>query len=308
MGQALAKYPRESYYLATKIPLFNLQKREDVDRIFNEQLEKCRTDYFDYYLMHCITKKYLAVMEKYDIYAYMKEKQQQGIIRHLGFSYHGGTELLEQLVSRYDFDFGQLQINYLDWELQDAKRHYEILTDKGIPVIVMEPVRGGALASLGDTSRAIFKAADAEASLASWALRYCASLPNVLTVLSGMSTMEQLKENIATLSGFMPLTQSEHDVIKRALTAYREASPIPCTACGYCMECPSGVDIPRVFGLYNEWRISDDMMGYSMGLGQLGKGKRSDQCTDCGQCVDLCPQKIPIPQRMKEIAEGLEMV
>jgi predicted aldo/keto reductase-like oxidoreductase len=172
----------------------------------------------------------------------------------------------------------------------------------------MEPVRGGGLASLCEESREIFRAADAQASVASWAVRYCASLPNVPTILSGMSTMEQLQDNIATLSNFKPLTPEERNVIQLALDAFRAASPIPCTACGYCMECPSGVDIPRVLGLYNGWRTSGNDIGYSIGLEQLGPEKLADRCTDCGHCVTLCPQQIDIPQRMTEIAEGMKDV
>ncbi|MCL1917126.1 MAG: aldo/keto reductase [Peptococcaceae bacterium] len=305
VGEALAPYPRDKYFLATKMPLFSLEKRKDVDRIFHEQLRNCRTDYFDFYLMHSMNEELLAVMEKFKVYAYLKKKQAQGKIRHLGFSFHGGTELLERLVTRYEFDFGQLQLNYMDWELQDAERQYEILTQRNIPVIVMEPVRGGGLASLCEKSREILRAAEAKASVASWAMRYCASLPNVLTILSGMTTMEQLKDNIATLSGFKPLTQEEQNVIQLALDAFRAACPIPCTACGYCMECPSGVDIPRVFGLHNGWLTSGDKIGYSIGLEQLGPEKMADRCTDCGHCVDFCPQMIDIPERMAKITEEL---
>ncbi|MCL1853263.1 MAG: aldo/keto reductase [Peptococcaceae bacterium] len=301
VGEALGQYSRESFFLATKMPLFSVKQQRDVGRFFREQLKRCRTDYFDFYLMHSVNEELLAIAEQFDVYGFLKRKQEEGVIRRLGFSFHGGTELLQRLVDRYAFDFAQIQLNYVDWELQDARRQYEILTAKGIPVIVMEPVRGGALAALNDAAREVLRAADSQVSPASWALRYCASLPNVLCVLSGMSTMEQLRDNVATFSGFQPLSAAEYDVVGRALAAYRSKGAVPCTACGYCMDCPSGVDIPRVFGLYNEWRMTGDKISYSIGLEQLGEGKHAGCCTDCGQCVELCPQGIPVPERLKEI-------
>ncbi|MCL1790659.1 MAG: aldo/keto reductase [Peptococcaceae bacterium] len=301
VGEALSRYPRESYHLATKMPIFALRHQEEVERIFLKQLENCRTDYFDFYMLHSVNEEMFEVAEKYAVYEFLKQKQEEGVIRRLGFSYHGGTELLGRLVERYPFDFAQLQINYVDWDLQNAGHHYEIVTAKGIPVIVMEPVRGGALATLTESAREIFRAADAGASPASWALRYCASLPNVFCILSGMTTLEQLKDNVATLSGFKPLSEAEYDVINRALVAYRSAGVVPCTACGYCMDCPSGVDIPRVFGLFNEWRATGNNTEYSIGVEQLGEEKNAGRCTACGVCVDLCPQGINIPEWMQEI-------
>ena len=318
VGEAMSRYPRGSYHLASKMPLFSLKTRKDVERIFQEQLGKCRTDYFDFYLMHSVNETLMGVMEKFDVYRTLKKEQKRGRIRRLGFSFHGTLDVLERLVEQYEFDFAQIQLNYLDWELQNARRQYEILTERGIPVIVMEPVRGGALASLNEAARGVFQAAginngkngpsgqDAPASLASWALRFCASLPNVLCILSGMTTMEQLQDNLATLSGFQPLSKEEYAVIEQALTAYKAAGAVPCTGCGYCMECPSGVDIPRVFGLYNEWQVSHQAMGYWIGLELIGEGKWAQNCTDCGHCLELCPQQIAIPERMKEITEGMK--
>ncbi len=302
LGEALAKYPRDSYLLATKMPPFALKSTEDVERIFEEQLKKCKVDYFDYYLLHFINERIVPIMEKFNVYEFLKEKQRQGKIRHLGFSFHDHPELLDSYTNKYDFDFAQIQLNYLDWQLQDSKRQYEILTEKGLPVIVMEPVRGGALVSLCEESLRIYKAADENASIASWAIRYVATLPNVLTVLSGMSNMEQIKDNIHTMTDFKPLSEKEYEVVSDAVAAYRASAPIPCTACGYCMDCPAGVDIPKVFGIYNQSKTSGNATTYlMMNLPQLGSAKQSHNCINCGQCMEHCPQKIKIPEQMELI-------
>ncbi|MDR3237291.1 MAG: aldo/keto reductase [Spirochaetia bacterium] len=304
-GEALAKHPRASFNLATKMPLVSVSSKADVERIFNEQLQNCRVDYFDYYLLHNINESHWEKVESYGIYEFAKEKQRQGKIRRLGFSFHDKPELLMTVAGRREWDFAQIQLNYLDWELQDAGLQYKILNDKGIPVVVMEPVRGGALASLCEKSTALFKAARPSASTASWALRYAASLPGVLTVLSGMSSMDQLRGNISTMNDFVPLNEQDYTVIEKALDAYREESVIPCTACRYCMDCPSGADIPKVFGIYNNYLQGQSPRNefiFDLEYNNiLGKGKQAQECSGCGQCLSLCPQHIDIPQWMETI-------
>ena len=305
IGGALEKHDRSSFNLATKMPIWLIRNKADTEKIFEEQLKKCRVDYFDFYLIHNINEAFFGSIEKYHIYDFLKQKQKEGKIRYLGFSFHDNPGLLEKTVSKYEWDFAQIQLNYLDWELQDAKRQYEILTEKEIPIIVMEPVRGGALATLSENAVEILNAADSAASPASWAIRYAATFPNVLTVLSGMSDMEQLKDNIKTMTDFRPLSGDDRKTIEKAVTAYRESLEIPCTYCRYCMECPSGVHIPKVFAKYNQQRAKGkdaDTFYFFMEYNLLGEKRQAHQCTECGICLSKCPQKIDIPAELKKIA------
>lgn len=304
LGEALLKYPRERYYLATKMPAWKIEKIEDLNRIFEEQLKKCRTDYFDFYLIHNVNKEILKSVRKYDVYRFLKEKQKEGKIKYLGFSFHDEPKLLEETVQNYEWDFAQIQLNYLDWTLQDAKHQYDILTEKKIPIIVMEPVRGGSLATLSKEAECILKKEKPDKSAASWAIRYAASFPNVLTVLSGMSNQNQLRDNIKTLSPLNPLSASEYETIEKAKTAYQSALKIPCTYCRYCMECPSGVHIPKVFDKYNQSfaRGDADKTRFLSEYRQIGEKRQAHQCTKCGACLEKCPQGIDIISELEKIA------
>ncbi|MDR1899963.1 MAG: aldo/keto reductase [Treponema sp.] len=303
-GEALSKHDRGRFNLATKMPLAFIKSAADVERIFQEQLEKCRVEYFDFYLLHNINQEHLAVAEACGVYEQLKEKQWQGKIRHLGFSFHDRPDLLDTVTRRYDWDFAQIQLNYLDWELQNAKEQYHILESRGIPVVVMEPVRGGALASLCEESLAIFRAAAPEASPASWALRFAASLPGVMTVLSGMSSLDQMRDNVETMERFKPLGPEEYRVIEKALAAFRRSATVPCTACRYCMDCPEGIDIPKVLGIYNNYLMAEanrhPMSGFlfDMEYKILGEEKQARHCAECGQCSGRCPQRIDVPRWM----------
>ncbi|MDR2159261.1 MAG: aldo/keto reductase [Treponema sp.] len=308
-GEALSKHDRKRFNLATKMPLSFIKTEADVERIFLEQLQKCRVEYFDFYLLHNINQDYLKTAEACRVYEQLKEKQRQGKIRRLGFSFHDRPELLEAVTKKYDWDFAQIQLNYLDWELQNAKEQYQILESRGIPVVIMEPVRGGTLASLCEESVALFKAAAPGASPASWALRFAASLPGVITVLSGMSTMDQLRDNITTMEHFTPLNSEEYRVIEKALAAFRRSGTVPCTACRYCMDCPEGIDIPRALGIYNNYLLATahrhPMAGFLFD-GEykiLGEEKQAHHCIQCNQCSARCPQHINIPRWMKLIDE-----
>ncbi|MDR1247941.1 MAG: aldo/keto reductase [Treponema sp.] len=306
-GEALSRYDRNSYKLATKMPLSMLTKEEDVERIFREQLQKCRVDYFDYYLLHNINRANLKPAEDFKVYEKLREKQRQGKIRRLGFSFHDLPETLTKVVEQYDWDFAQIQLNYLDWDQQDAKGQYEILNSRGIPVNVMEPVRGGALANPGSEAEAVFKAANPRASAASWAIRFAASLPGVQVVLSGMSSLEQVDDNIATMDPFKPLSEAEREVIARAALAYRIAGAIPCTACRYCMDCPQGVDIPRNLTAYNthlykkERNAPNYHLSFTMEYHVIGEERQADNCVGCKQCEEKCPQRIEISRQMERI-------
>jgi len=302
-GKALTRYPRDKFYLATKLPPWNIEKKEDLQRLFDQQLKNCQVDYFDFYLMHCITRSTLPMFEKYDAYEFLREQQKKGKLRYLGFSIHDSTALMEELLEKYEFEFGQIQLNYLDWDQLDSKGLYEALHRRNIPAIIMEPVRGGTLASLPPESAEILRSADPQRSQASWAMRYAGELPGVLTVLSGMSTLEQVKDNVANYTNFAPLTSSEHEVIRRAVEAYRKNSAIPCTACGYCMPCPVGVDIPESLGLYNLFKNGGDEDQFKIEYVHIGEGSQPEDCTSCGACLTLCPQHIDIPGWMDEIAQ-----
>jgi predicted aldo/keto reductase-like oxidoreductase len=301
LGSALSRRPRDSFNLATKLPVWLVESGGDVDRLFAEQLEKCRVEYFDYYLVHSLNEARLETVRRYDVYERLRQKQEQGQIRRLGCSFHDRPELLEKVVGSYGWDFVQIQFNYLDWELQDARGQYLLLKKRGIPLVVMEPVRGGMLARLSEGSVRILKEAGPDASPASWALRYAASFPEVLTVLSGMSDMSQMKENIDTFSGFRPLSPYETEVLGSALSAFRASSTIPCTACSYCMDCPAGVDIPKVLATYNNYCVKEQGPAFRLEYAVLGESRQACNCVSCGQCVTRCPQKIDIPGWMARV-------
>lgn len=318
IGRALEKYPRESFCLADKMPTWLLHEEKDGKRIFGEQLTKCRVDYFDFYLCHSLGSEegFVKAYERTKILDYLRGEKKAGRIRRLGFSFHGSPDELEKILKHNDWDFVQIQLNYLDWDFQDAKRQYRILADRGIPCIVMEPVRGGNLNTLCEEAVGVLKAARPDRSVASWAIRFAASLPNVLTVLSGMTAMDQVEDNVKTMTDFEPLTQEDYEVLKKALRAYLQAGTIPCTGCRYCMDCPSGVDIPKVFAVYNKCATEGHLPvsfgreasgGENMKLflevyGKLPEPSRADHCVNCQKCMQLCPQKIHIPDRMREIA------
>lgn len=316
IGNALKKYPRESFFLADKMPSWELKSHEDGVRIFAEQLKKCQVDYFDYYLCHSVgssLESFINQYEKTGILDYLREQMKQGKIRHLGFSFHGSPDVLEKIADRHKWDFTQIQLNYLDWDMQNAKRQYEILEKRGILCIVMEPVRGGNLCSLCEEAVNLLKAEKPDKSLASWAIRFAASLPNVMTVLSGMSAMDQVVDNVATMTDFEPLTDREREILGKAVAAYLQKGTIPCTGCRYCMDCPSGVDIPKVFAVYNKC-AANNQLPMSFGSREnahifreayeaIPESARAANCVACKRCMQHCPQKIEIPNRMKEIAE-----
>ncbi len=301
IGEALKKYPRESFNLATKMPPWELKTDKDIDRIFEEQLKKCQVSYFDFYLIHSLGVENFKKAEELKVYESLSRKKAEGKIRYLGFSFHDTPKLLETIVHAHEWDFAQIQLNYLDWELQDAKGQYEILTSNGIPVIVMEPVRGGALATLCDRSKEILSKAKPESSVASWAVRYAASLPNVLTVLSGMTDMAQVQDNVGTLATFKPLDEAERKSLNQALEYYKESRTVPCTGCRYCMPCPSGVDIPRIFSIYNQYCVSKDKDAFATAYQDMGTEKQAYHCISCKKCMQHCPQSIRIPMMLDEV-------
>ena len=302
IGAALSKYPRESYNLVTKLPTLLINGEADIEHYFNEQLQKCGVDYFDFYLVHSLNAERFETVQKLHIFENLCELKAKGKIRHIGFSFHDKPDVLERILAAHDWEFAQIQLNYLDWELQDARRQYELIEQKGIQCTIMEPVRGGMLATLTPEAVDCFQQANPNVSTASWAIRYAASLPNVLTVLSGMTNFDHVTDNVATMEAFRPLSQQEREVIDHALAAYRKAVTIPCTGCRYCMDCPAGVSIPEVFAAYNRYATSKSRSMFEELYHALDAGQRADNCVACGTCLSKCPQHIDIPKHMKEIA------
>jgi predicted aldo/keto reductase-like oxidoreductase len=303
VGDVLSKRDRSSYYLASKMPTWDLAKSGDeVKRIFDEQLRRCKTEYFDFYLAHSFDPDHFDRFKRLKMYDFLRKKKEEGRIRRLGFSFHSNPDLLARIVEDYEWEFAQIQLNYVDWDLLNARRFYEYLSARKLPVIVMEPVRGGALAALNEKAAGILKAARPEASLASWAIRFAASLPNVMTVLSGMSTVEQMEDNLAAFQPFVPLSGAEQETLKQAAQAYNDSGAIPCTGCRYCMDCPAGVDIPVVFRQYNHYQLSKKRDVFDNTYRYLPEKEKAHNCVSCGACVKLCPQGIEIPGFMKQIA------
>jgi uncharacterized protein len=289
LGTLLQDYPRDSYYLTDKMPVWFAKTEKDVERIFNEQLERWEQ-----------TQKLHAL-------DFLKKMKAEGKIRRLGFSFHDTPEMLQKIVDAYDgWDVAQIQLNYLDWELYRSREQYEILTKAGIPVLIMEPLRGGALATLTPDAVKILKQSAPQDSTASWALRYVASLPNVLCVLSGMSLPEQMEDNIKTFTPLKPLTDNERKVLAEALVAYRKCLAVPCTGCRYCMPCPVGVEIPRIFGIYNQYKASGNQWLFNNNYMAIPEESRASACVNCRRCMQHCPQKIVIPEQLKKIAKEAE--
>ena len=309
LGEALKKYPRESFFLADKMPGFMIPPGEGPESIFEEQLRRCQTDYFDFYLCHNVNESSVGTYndEKLGIIPYLIEQRKAGRIRHLGFSCHGKPALLREFLDKWPgvFEFVQIQLNYLDWTLQDAKQQYDIITEHGLPVWVMEPCRGGRLAALDPESDALLKAEDPKASIASWAFRFVQSLPNVQVILSGMTELGQAIDNIATFSEYRPFTETEEKALRQAVDIFRTKFNVPCTACHYCDGCPMGLDIPTLLSLYNQFSV-DPGPGIFMSLERLDDDQRPGRCVSCGQCARKCPQSIDIPGVMEKFNSALE--
>jgi len=303
VGQALQKYPRESYLLATKLSCWFIADGETTfEDYFAEQQERLKTDYFDFYLVHCINDAVIKVVEEQKLYDTLVRYKKEGKIKNLGFSFHGSLELLERVVKEYEWDFAQIQFNYLDAEYGNSMKEYEILRAAGIPVIVMEPVRGGCLADLCRKSNSILKAVESDRSIASWAIRYAASFPGVLTVLSGMSSLEQIEDNIKTMSDFTPLGDAHMAALKKAAAEFKEFYNVPCTSCKYCMDtCPSKVNVPELIKLHSEYKLHKDENEYKRKYVKIDDGTRAEACVGCTSCEDKCPQNILITDIMDEM-------
>jgi predicted aldo/keto reductase-like oxidoreductase len=313
------RYPRDSFQLATKLPVWTIENKADVEHIFNNQLEKAGVDYFDIYLLHGLSSvvsdrfpsSNTEKAEQFGAWEFLSKIKAQGKVKHIGFSFHDSEEVLDHLLTEHpEIEFVQSQINYADWEdtVIRSRACYETARKHDKPVIVMESVKGGTLANLRQEVSAIFKQANPNASTASWAIRYAASLDGVLTVLSGMSNLEQMKDNVSFMKEFKPLDKKELNVIESAVKELHLVEIIGCTGCKYCIEdCPQNINIPKVMEIMNDYRIYKDQpyakRRYSNGLAGLGK---ASNCIGCGSCENRCPQKLKIPLLLKEAVAILE--
>lgn len=298
IGTALKKYPRESYFLADKLPIWMCAKKSDMEKIFKNQLERTEHDYFDFYLLHSLDGKNFEKCEKYGAYDFITKKKEEGKIKNIGFSFHGTIEDLRRIVAAHKWDFAQIQMNYLDWKNQDAKTQYEILTEAGIPIIVMEPVRGGKLADVPENVSQLFLNNKPDKTVASWAINFVASHNNVLTILSGMNSLEQLHDNISNLTDFVPFTDNEYKICENAAALINKSDIIPCTGCDYCADCPKGVKISSVFAAYNKYKTGEITARESKEL-YSAIDVNASACVACKHCEGHCPQSIKISELMQ---------
>lgn len=310
MGKALARHPREKFYLATKFPGYDLSNMGKVEEIFEKQLEKCQVEYFDFYLFHNVCEMNIdAYLDpKYGTYDYLLAQKKNGRIRHLAFSAHGDYDVMKRFLEAYgkDMEFCQIQLNYLDWDFQDAKRKVELLNQWNIPVWVMEPLRGGKLASLAPEDEAKLKALRPDEGIPAWAFRYLQSIPSVVVTLSGMSNMEQMKENIATFEMDKPLNETELETLHAIAQGMVKKIVLPCTACHYCTShCPQGLDIPNLLSLYNEHCFTQGGFIAPMALSAIPADKQPSACIGCRSCEAVCPQGIKISEAMADFTAKL---
>ena len=310
IGRALKRYPRESYYLATKFPGYDLSNMDKVEEIFEKQLKKCGVEYFDFYLFHNVCEMNIDAYldDKYGIYRYLMKQKRAGRIRHLGFSAHGSYDVMKRFLEAYGegMEFCQIQLNYLDWNFQDAKGKLELQAEHQLPVWVMEPLRGGKLAELSEEDAELLKNLRPDESVPAWAFRFLQSIPGVTMVLSGMSNSEQLRENIQTFEEEKPLNSKEMEKLLKIANNMVEKIALPCTACRYCVShCPQGLDIPALLALYNEHCVTDGGFIAPMALSAIQEEKRPGACIGCRSCEAVCPQQIKVSEAMADFVRKL---
>ncbi len=310
------RFPRECFTITDKMPMMMVQEEADLERLFNEQLERTGAGYFDYYWLHNLNRRSYETAVRTNAFAFVQKKMEEGLVKHLGFSFHDNAELLDRILTEHpETEIVQLQINYLDWNdpFVQSGKCYDVAVKHGKLITVMEPVKGGKLAALPEEAMEKLRAIDPEASPASFAIRFVASLPNVFMVLSGMSNLAQMEDNSAFMEEFKPLTEEEKEVLKECADIIRRSKAVPCTACRYCTEgCPMQIPIPDYFVLYNnvlenpgsDWTLQGNKRNYAR-LQDTGAGKASE-CLGCGLCEAACPQHINIPELMPKLAEVLE--
>lgn len=303
LGAALKRHAadRDKFYIADK---FNIDATTDYEMVFEEQLRRLQTDYIDFYLIHCLMDSNIDKYIESGAIEYFLEQKRKGRIRYLGFSSHSSVETLRRFADLQEWDFAQLQINYYDWRYSETAKEYRILEERNIPCMVMEPVRGGKLATLPDKAEQMLKAAHPDWSMAAWAMRFVQSLPNVMVVLSGMSNMEQIEDNVKTFSSADPgLSDEDRKLLDKACELFREYIHVPCTACRYCTaECPQRINIPEFISVYNKFKVNGTW-GIKSDLESIVTEGKPVDCIQCGACMGHCPQSIQIPDLMSKVVE-----
>lgn len=306
-GKALSKYERSTYYIATKLPCGLVNSIEDAERIFNEQLQRLRTDYIDFYLLHALNRKSFDKMVELGVLEFCENLRKEGKIKYFGFSFHDDYDAFEYILRYHKWDFCQLQLNYMDMDEQAGLKGYKLAEEMDIPIIVMEPVKGGNLARLPRSAAKYFKALAPDKSISSYALRYVGSLPNVKVILSGMSTFRQVADNLSTFDKFVPLNEEEYKAVEKVREILQSRVKNNCTGCRYCMPCPAGVDIPGNFAIWNRYGIyrnkNDIRWSWENSIDDKQKAKN---CVKCGKCEKVCPQKISIREDLKKLQAELD--
>ena len=309
MGKVLSNYKREDIILADKSPAMYMKSKDDVKRIFEEQLKKCKTDYFDFYMVHNINKNTIDNYRNFEMFNQLNEFKKQGLVKYVGFSFHGTPEMLREVAPEHPWDFAQLQINYLDWDVVKAHEQYDIVQAQKIPVTVMEPLRGGGLVNLSEKAAAKLKELYPDTTPAAFGLRWAASRSNVITVLSGMSNLKQMQENIQTFIDYKDMTEAEIKAADEIAKIIQSQGEINCTACKYCTEvCPRGINIPAAFALYNQYKVTKNKMIFSMYYSTLGESEKPDKCIKCGLCNKNCPQSLDIPNLLSKVESAYKEV
>ena len=305
------RFPRDTYQLATKMPVWLCKKTEDFQPLFDEQLERTGAQYFDYYLLHALDRERMVIMDEIGGWDFLKQIKDQGLVKHIGFSFHDTADILDQILTSHpETEFVQLQINYVDWEDDKVQSRlcYEVAMKHNVPVIIMEPVKGGNLAGMTPSIQEMFKEAQPDLSIASWAFRYAGSKDKLVTVLSGMSNMEQLEDNIKCMSDFKPLSTSEEKVIADVIDELSKVETIPCTDCKYCVEdCPVNINIPGILATFNTYKTYGDLENIKSRYSWLIKNNgKASECIACGLCEGHCPQHIQIIDSLAKFAEIVE--
>lgn len=305
VGRVMKKYPRESFMFATKLPPWEIKTLEDAERIFKTQLEHLQSDYVDFYLMHAMGKDTWDRMRDLGVVELLEKYKKEGKIKYLGFSFHDAYPVFEEIIKYCDWDFCQIQLNYMDVNEQAGMKGYELAEKLNVPIVIMEPVKGGSLANLPSEVVDPFVKLAKDASNASWALKWVASLSNVKVVLSGMSDEAQLEDNLKTFTGFVPFGEAENNAVKEVADAIRARVKNGCTGCRYCMPCPAGVDIPANFAMWNFSSMYNNKGHVTWVLNnQLKDGKtRADNCIKCGKCEKACPQQLKIRDDLEQVAK-----
>lgn len=308
VGKALKRYPRDSFYLATKFSMFCYKNKEEALQTINKQLETLQTDYIDFYLVHALSKERFEKFKEWNMYEELLKWKKEGKIKHIGFSFHDSYEVFMDILNTYEWEFVQIQLNYMDIDIQQGIKGYCELEKRNIPCIVMEPVKGGKLASFNEDIASEFKTYS-NSSLASWALRWVGSLKDVKVILSGMNEMDQLDDNLDTFTNFKPLNNEELKIIDNVRNKFKSINKVGCTNCKYCMPCPKGVDIPGIFRLYNNYAMYNDKKGTMWEYGEFIKDKEDmSQCVKCKACIKKCPQQINIPEMFEQIKKDMEFL